>query len=227
MGITASSFKLRANAPEGRKAISCQLPGLSTPVKSATTVFNGKKVELNIEKTGDSFCITVPDRFRSPIAFVITVQLAGNAVVDQTVSVHPNVKNDILAHFAETKNAVKKRVGWMEKFGEWKHVTQVFQWKPNGTCNWNINVLKPGAYKVALKYRGKVTDKITRVVWNIKTDEGAVVQNQQAATSQYQSYPMGILTFKTAGKHTLTVSLIEGDEKESSLESIELVPVLV
>ena len=63
------------------------------------------------------------------------------------------------------------------------------------------------------------------MVWNISTDEGIVVQNQQAATGKYQNYPMGILEFKKAGKHTVKVSLVEGDPETSSLESILLRPI--
>lgn len=65
-----------------------------------------------------------------------------------------------------------------------------------------------------------------KLVWKTTTDEGTIVQNQQAATDKYNTYPMGILSFKTAGKHTITVSLVEGDPVSSSLESAVIKPVL-
>jgi alpha-L-fucosidase len=71
-----------------------------------------------------------------------------------------------------------------------------------------------------LKYKGK-----GKLVWNISTDEGVVVQNQQAATEKYCDYPMGILEFKKAGKHTIKVSLVEGDPETSSLESVYIYPI--
>jgi alpha-L-fucosidase len=52
-----------------------------------------------------------------------------------------------------------------------------------------------------------------------------MVQNQQAATEKYQSYRMGIIQFKKAGRHTITVSLVEGNPKTSSLESINIKPI--
>lgn len=62
-------------------------------------------------------------------------------------------------------------------------------------------------------------------MWKTVTDEGIMIQNQQAATEKYQNYPMGIIEFKTPGKHVISVSLIEGDKKTTSLESIIFKPV--
>lgn len=50
----------------------------------------------------------------------------------------------------------------MEKFGEWKHVTQVTDWKDKGTATWTINVLKPGYYQTELEYSGE-----GRLFWRI------------------------------------------------------------
>ena len=108
----------------------------------------------------------------------------------------------------------------MEKFGEWKHVNQISNWAKDGQVEWTVDVFKPGYYYLELKYRGE-----GRLVWKTVTDEGVLVQNQQAATEKYQSYPMGILQFKKAGRHTVTVSLIEGDPITSSLESICIKPI--
>jgi alpha-L-fucosidase len=57
-------------------------------------------------------------------------------------------------------------------------------------------------------------------VWKTITDENIMVQNQQAATEKYQQYSMGILEFKTSGKHTISVSLVEGNPETSSLKSM-------
>ena len=198
------------------------LPGLATPVVSAFVVKNGKHVAVKTEVVGDSVRITLPDGCcNNPLASVVQVQLKGKPQVDQTVAIHPNTNNVALAHFAEVKGADKSRVSWMEKFGEWKHATQVSKWTPEGVVRWTLNVLEAGPYKVTLKYRGKAAQK-TRVVWKITTDEKAFIQNQQAATSQYQSYPMGVLKVRNPGKHTIEVSLVDGDPSESSLESLEL-----
>jgi alpha-L-fucosidase len=108
----------------------------------------------------------------------------------------------------------------MEKFGEWKHVEQITDWKENSNAKWTVDVCKPGYYYLDLRYKGA-----GRLVWKTVTDEGVIVQNQQAATEKYQNYPMGILEFKKTGKHTMTVSLVEGDPKTTSLESAVIKPI--
>jgi len=197
------------------------LPGLSTPVKSASLLQNGKKIPVKSEVFGKSVRIKLSDGCRDSVAFVVQVELKGSPEVDQSVAVHPNTSNAILVHFAEAVGAEKKKVSWMEKFGEWKHATQISNWTPEAAARWKVNILEAGAYQVTLKYRGKSADK-TRVVWKITTDEGAMIQNQQAATSQYQSHPMGVFEIKTPGQHVIEVSLVEGDPTETSLESIGL-----
>jgi alpha-L-fucosidase len=52
-----------------------------------------------------------------------------------------------------------------------------------------------------------------------------MIQNQQAATEKYDQYVMGILEFKTAGKHTISVSLVDGNPETSSLKAVILKPI--
>ncbi len=158
------------------------LPGLATPVKSAALMKNGKPVAVIPEKVGLAVRLKLLGGKVDGLASVIRVELAGEACVDQTRAVHSNISNTLLAHFAEVTGTEKKKVSWIEKFGEWKHANQVSRWTREGRACWTVNVLEPGAYKVSLKYRGK-----GRPVWKIVTDEGALIRNQQAATSQYQT----------------------------------------
>ena len=62
-------------------------------------------------------------------------------------------------------------------------------------------------------------------MWKTETDEGVMIQNQQAATEKYVFYTMGILEFKTPGKHTISVSLVEGNKNSSSLKGLLLKPI--
>ena len=81
-------------------------------------------------------------------------------------------------------------------------------------------IFEPGYYYLDLRYKGQ-----GRVVWRTETDENIRIQNQQAATEKYQIYPMGIIEFKTAGKHTITVGFVQGDNDKESLESVILKPI--
>jgi alpha-L-fucosidase len=154
------------------------------------------------------------------LASVVELKLREAPLVDPTIGVHPNHSSLLLAEFATAHHATKKEVRWMEKFGEWKHVTQVGEWMRDGVAIWEVDVAEAGAYHVELTYRGE-----GRPVWSIETDEGGALQNQQAATSGYHAYPFGILEFKTPGRHTVAVSLVEGAQEKSSLKSVRLSPV--
>jgi len=152
-------------------------------------------------------------------ASLIELKLKAAPKVEQTAGIHPNIPTLLLAEFATVENATKKELRWMEKFGEWKHMTQVWQWKENGAATWQVDVAEAGAYYIDLTYRGE-----ERPVWWISTDEGAKLQNEQAATAVYQSHPFGILTFEKPGKHTISVGLVEGDPEKASVASIRLRP---
>jgi len=84
----------------------------------------------------------------------------------------------------------------MEKFGEWKHVTQVMDWKDKGTATWTINVLKPGYYQTELEYSGE-----GRLVRRIDQKGGQVVQNQQNSSAIYNWQPMGWMYFAKPGTY--------------------------
>lgn len=161
-------------------------------------------------------------------ASVIEMKLKGAPKVDRTIGIHPNIATPLLVEFADVVDATKEEIKWMEKFGEWKHVNQVSNWKDGGAATWQVDVAEAGSYHIDLTYKGeerpawKQGEK--RPVWKIATDEGSTLQNQQASSAVYRSYPFGILTFKTPGRHTVSVSLVDGDPAKSSLASIRLTP---
>ncbi len=150
----------------------------------------------------------------------------------------PNISATLIAEFADATDANKASIRWMEKFGEWKHMTQVSDWKPGAQVTWTVDVAEPGDYQVELTYKGdggqsKEFDWRTgvnysdagRLVWRVETDEGAKLQNQQNSANVYHTYPFGMLTFAKAGKHTIKVSLIAGDRIKASLASLRFTPV--
>jgi alpha-L-fucosidase len=51
------------------------------------------------------------------------------------------------------------------------------------------------------------------------------LQNQQNSSTVYHTYPFGLLSFAKAGKHTLTVSLIDGDRAKASLSAARVTPM--
>jgi len=196
------------------------LPGLQSDILKASIVAGGARLEVPFEQRGTWTKLHVPVAKPVRPSTVIELELKSATDVDGTQGVYPNITTTLLAEFAEVTDAEKKSIHWMEKFGEWKHVTQVGQWKPEGKATWTVNVAEAGDYRLELTYKGQ-----GRCVWAIETDEGEKLQNQQAAASVYHTYPIGLLTFRTPGKHTITVSLLDGERDEASLESVRISPV--
>jgi alpha-L-fucosidase len=193
------------------------LPGLQADIESATMV--GSLSPLPWTKHGTWTEFQLPARPPERPASVIEVRLKGAPKADQTLGVYPNIIATLPVEFAEVTDAEKKRNNWMEKFGEWKFATQASKWQPAGKAVWNVDVCEPGDYRLELIYQGE-----GRPVWRIATDEGVTLQNQQAASTIYHAQPFGLLTFKTPGKHTIAVSLVDGNREKTSLESLRLAP---
>lgn len=199
------------------------LPGLRSKIISAELLASSGSSKLSFNQEKGWTTINVPFKPGDFPASVIEVKLKDSSYYGKTKITHgiyPNIRSTLLVEFADVFRAEKKVKKWMEKFGEWKHVTQINKWTNDSRVVWEVDVLKPGYYFLELRYSGE-----GRLVWKTLTDEGIVVQNQQAATENYQEYPMGIIEFKTAGKHTITVSLVEGSPDTSSLESLLIRPV--
>jgi len=196
------------------------LPGLQTKIKSAGVVTGGKLVPVKWEQRGTWTELQVPRAPADHPASVIQVTLSDAAAAGQTLAIYPNATSTMLVDFAEVTKAEKKELKWMEKFGEWKHMTQVGKWEDGGRAVWTVDVATPGDYQVELTYKGE-----GRLVWRIESDGGAKLQNQQNSASVYHTYPFGLLSFPKASKHTLTVSLIDGDRAKASLSAIRISPV--
>nr|WP_299069506.1 alpha-L-fucosidase [uncultured Allomuricauda sp.] len=199
------------------------LPGLEAQIESVSVLNSSESEDISYERDKDWTIFNIPNKAPEDLISVIEVKLktqANKIEVNTPLGVYPNTENILLSEFAEVKNAEEKTIRWMEKFGEWKHANQINNWEDNGSVTWEVNVQKPGYYYLELCYRGS-----GRLVWKTTTDEGIMVQNQQAATEKYVFYNMGILEFKTPGKHTITISLVEGDKNTSSLKSLALKPI--
>jgi alpha-L-fucosidase len=199
------------------------LPGLKSKIVSAEILKGENSKEISFEQENGWTVFKVPFKPADSPVSVIEVKLAseaGVAEVNTNLGIYPNIQTTLLAEFAEVSAAEKEEIKWMEKFGEWKHVTQITKWEEKSKAEWTVEVFEPGYYYLDLIYKGE-----DRLVWKTTTDEGVMVQNQQAATEKYDQYNMGILEFKTAGKHTISVSLVEGNPETSSLKSVVINPI--
>jgi alpha-L-fucosidase len=200
------------------------LSGIHGDIASASLrAKDGKRVPVPIKRVGGwtVFDASAADTATvSSLAGLIEVEFAKAPKIDATLGIHPNTATQLSCEFAQVRAANYKRINWMEKFGEWKFALQVADWQPGGVAEWEVDVAMAGDYHIDLTYKGE-----GRLVWSVSTSEGLKIQNQQAATHVYQSYPTGVIRFSKPGKHKVAVSLVEGDPNKSSLETITFTPI--
>ena len=196
------------------------LPGLKSKIKSARLLKGSESEPLEHTRENGWTCFTVPFAAPEALISVIEVELEGKPAADPCFGLDPHITTEIPADFASVKSASKTTKRWMEKFGEWKHATQISKWEPGGYAAWEVNVLKPGSYQVDLCYTGE-----GRLVWSVGVEGGRTIQNQQNASHNYQSFPIGWLSFPRPGKYRLNVSCIGGNTGLASLKSISLTAI--
>ena len=196
------------------------LPGLKNNIKSANLWVDGKPKLLKTEKKGNWTSIKLPAGRPEKLISVVEVTVEGELSVDKSLSIDPIYSTRLSVAFANAQGATITDKKWMEKFGEWKHISQAQDWTENGKVYWEVDILEPGYYQVDLNYAGN-----GRLVWRVNNKQGAFVQNEQNASHVYNYYEMGLMKFDTTGKHTVSVEVKEGDIKSASLKEIRFTPL--
>ncbi|MCF8713825.1 alpha-L-fucosidase [Joostella atrarenae] len=183
----------------------------------------GEDETLSVAYNQENKWTTVNLPFQKPekLINVVTLEVKGQIKVDDKLVVDPVYKTELPVEIANENNVTIEGKRWMEKFGEWKHVTQAHNWiKKESYISWEVNVNQPGYYQTELRYAGN-----GRMVWKIESSHGEVVQNEQGSSSIYTNFPMGWIKFDKAGVYELKVRLMEGDTSSASLEGLYLEPI--
>lgn len=196
------------------------LPGLKSKIRSVKMLGTGKAKPLNYRSEADVVVVELPSQMGDKLVSVIELELDGAPVVDTTLAIDPSFPSTFASEFAKPSGVQKERQQWMEKFGEWKHVTRMKAWENDGYAQWSLHVIRPGYYQVELSYSGE-----GRVVWKIAQEKGPMVQNQQNSSAVYGWYPMGWMYFEKPGRYHISVSLQEGNREKVSLSGIRFTPV--
>ncbi len=195
------------------------LPPLQSALRSAHLVAGRKRIPIRWAAAGAWTELRLPAAPPDRPAGVIALEFAEIPRAEAVPGIHPNMPATLLVDFAEVSGAEKKEIRWMEKFGEWKHVTQAGAWSESGRAVWAVEVAAAGDYYVELVYRGE-----GRPTWTIATDEGVRLENNQNASSVYHAFPFGLLHFSRPGRHTVTVALADGIRDRISLSAVRFTP---
>ena len=218
--VTVKGNKLFLSVFEWPAGGSLYLPGLKNKIKSAR-LLKGKEHEVVAHTALPGWTrFTLPATAPEKLVSVIEVELDGTPDVDPGFALDPTMTTRILAEFAAINGAKRDSRRWMEKFGEWKHMIQINEWQDGGKATWEVDVLVPGDYHVDLTYAGQ-----DRLVWKVEVEGGQAIQNQQNASHNYQSFPIGWLNFPKAGRYKVSASCIEGETKSAALSAIQFTPL--
>jgi alpha-L-fucosidase len=196
------------------------LPGLKTGILSARLLDGKEASPIKVQSVDGWIQFRLPARAPETLVSVIELQLAASPQADPVWGIDPGIATEILSDFATVQGAAKEGKRWMEKFGEWKHVTEITNWEPDGKATWEVDVLTPGDYQIELTYAGE-----GRLVWGVTVQGGGHIQNQQNSSHNYQRFPMGWLNFPAPGRYQVSVSCLEGAAKTASLKAIQFTRV--
>ncbi|MDF7824639.1 alpha-L-fucosidase [Pontiellaceae bacterium B12227] len=218
--VTVNGNKLILSVFEWPTTGKLYLPGLKTEIVSAKLLNRSGSEEVVYNRSNGWTIFDLPCHAPEKMVSVIELELAGIPQADPTFGIDPNIGTEILAEFAEVEGAEQSQKRWMEKFGEWKRIIRVHNWKEGGKATFEVDVLKAGDYCVDLTYAGE-----GRLVWGVTIEGGEHIQNEQNSSHNYQEFPIGWINFPKAGKYKVAVSCLDGDCKSSSLKAIHFTPV--
>lgn len=197
------------------------LPGLKNKIEKSRLLKGGQSEKLKTVQNGGWTVVHIPYERADKLVSVIELDLDGKANVNPVLGLDPGMMTELTTDFASAQQSKQYKKGWMEKFGEWKHINQITEWENNGSAIWKVEVLKPGYYQVDLSYSGA-----GKVVWRVEHNEGVQIQNQQNSSAIYAKHPIGWMNFEKAGIYDIKVSLVEGKRKEASLNGISFTPII-
>ncbi len=196
------------------------LPGLKSEMSSARLLKNGKPETIKFKRDGSWVIFDTPYQAPDPMVSVIELTLKSVPEINTMMAVDPDFGLEMSVKFGTAKDCEIAYKSWMEKFGEWKHIYQVGNWKETSSISWECEVMEPGRYQVELNFSGDGPK-----VWKVQTDENVAIQNRQNSCAIYNTQPIGWIKFDKAGRHVITVSMPEDSRANTSLSAIKITPV--
>ncbi len=195
------------------------LPGLKNQVRSAYFLVN-KTEKLQVEQKEVTAYIRVPSESPdNPIA-VIALELDGAPQADPRLAKQDeNGKIELNYLTVTTKGNTRTRFNRKGNF----HISK---WTgPEDSAGWDIQVDKPGTFKVIISYsaNNEWKEKPYEIRAGAEFIKASVVHT--GGLFDYQSLPVGYVTFSKPGRHTLSIRpLSSSDSYLMYLRSITLVP---
>lgn len=194
--------------------------GLNRGVQKAYLLKGDEKQRIKHDTANGWTTLQLPSSPVEAYVNVVELHVDKETAVSQALFLSPNGTTTLGVSLGDNVGNRKAAKSWMEKFGEWKYVTQINKWGDAAKAVWEVQVMRPGYYQVALNYSGK-----GRLVWKVQADNKEVVQNQLSASTEYVCKSLGWMHFNQQGKYRIEVSLVDGDREITSLEGIRFTAI--
>ncbi|HUU23585.1 MAG TPA: hypothetical protein VM389_13720, partial [Phycisphaerae bacterium] len=127
------------------------VPGLPASVRSVRLM--GSRAKLSVRKLDGGTEIRLPSRRPGSLVPVIEIYVRGRLTAPRDPVVLNNCVQSLVAPAAAGKGFRQNKLSWMEKFGDWKHMECLSDWRaPRGRAAWSFATIEPGWLYVDVEY---------------------------------------------------------------------------
>ena len=211
------------------------VPGMTkATVRSARLMDGGANVRT--ESAADALVLHVPPLRPHALIPVVAVEVSGPVEATRDQYVLNGTVSRLDATTAQATGCTPKKVRWMEKFGDWKHVDSLGEWRvPGGSASWAFRTLQPGRFYVDVEY--SATEKGDYSEWELKVDDNVrtlplIDTGERAKRAlwsgefpRFRLYRAGVVDLRQPGAHALQLRPLDTGGAGVRIAGLILTPV--
>jgi len=213
-----------------------QLPHLSQQISSVR--FLGGGALTAIPRSG-AWEIAVPPVPPAGLIPVIAVTVVEPVQIRRDHHVLGGHRNVLTAGQARLLGCASAKVGWMEKFGDWKHADCIGGWQGRGSeAVWQFQTTGASGFYLEVEYTCPSEDDYAE--WRVtldgrettfplidtgERDHRAIFADFNQELPRFRTYRVGVVELPAAGSHTLTIGPAGSAGSRTRITAVHLVPV--
>ncbi|NME71091.1 alpha-L-fucosidase [Flammeovirga aprica] len=208
--------------------------------KVVNAYFMDDKSKVSVTNLEGATMMNLPLRMPDPVASVVVVEFDGKPNINSDKVFNTGLTTKLLPHEAELTGCSKRKINWMEIFGDWHAVPIIEKWEGKGSkATWEVNVPKEGMYIVKIKYTSNEDADMQEGILNINEKEYFFVPTfsgdkmkienkfETRTIRVFKDRKLGVVNFDKTGKQTISVTLNTDDASGwINLASITFEPII-
>ena len=208
------------------------IPGLTTPVRSATL----GDLNLATSNAGEAVAVLLPAERPGDLLPVVELELAGPVEVSAGLYVLNGCRNTLDPVLADRQVCELTKVRWMEKFGDWHHADCLVGWRgAESTASWTFRTIEPGSFYLDLEYTCPADDDYAE--WRLRCDDlelgfplidSGERPSRQAfggALPRFRTSRVGVIDLPAPGAHSIELGPAGSEGLGLRLAGARLSPV--